>query len=171
MLQGTDHPVGHTGEGHVLRGQGQRPGATLIVAEIGQGQNAFRQFDTSAGCQTVRRHRLSQRHRYCVAAAAEQDRQGVVPANRHPTDRLGCQRQRQAGLLQLLPEFGRPLPDLNRADQRRLADISQNLFYGFCKHFPHGQSPQRSPSPRAIMLRRISRVPPRNEYEGEIWVT
>jgi len=60
-------------------------------------------------------------------------------------------------------QFGKPLSGF-QAIQQQLAVFAEEAADGLLEHA--AQLAHRRPSPRAMMPRRISRVPPRSEYDG-----
>src|SRR5690554_8039348 len=94
------------------------------------------------------------------------DNKKVSPAGLGTAHFLRRSGKRNAVFLERSPKIGWPHVLFGRADIFRRSDITQQTLYSRLKKFSH----YRSPSPRAMIPRRISRVPPRSEKEGAIWV-
>ena len=128
------------------------------------GQGALRNRQPRGGKQPSGKHGLRQRHRRAVISAAAQ-RQHRILEIESGAARLFRQRGPiEANLLQRPPQGGRPLARFGGFPHRLRAMLVEDPVDGFQKiiaHFAH-----RIPSPRAIMPRKISRVPPRMVNPG-----
>src|SRR5207244_10660699 len=108
--------------------------------------------------------RLGERQRDRVAAGRAHDDVGITPRAAGAALRFGEQRQRQAILLDRLPEAVGPLALLGGLEDVFRHEIGEETCDNVTEDGP--QLVHRSPSPLAMMPRRISRVPPRSENDG-----
>ena len=119
--------------------------------------------------QRRRGHALGERQRRAVAAERLPHGDRVLPAEAGAAHRLRRQGERQAERLRFRPERFRPFAALGGAQHVGAGAVREQPVHlldqdaaqaAALVRVAHGQ---RSPSWRAMMPRRISRVPPRSE--------
>ncbi|MNG09582.1 hypothetical protein D3C84_930040 [compost metagenome] len=161
-----------------IRRQGQLTEATVL----NQRDGLFGHLQASSGQQHRSEHGFAQRQGCVPVTNGPQYRTDFQPTGRAAPGFFGHQGSRQALLDHLLPQRCRGVPGIEtgqhlRGDlfgeqaldavgddrlQLRWSAVVRRLIVGGLVH--------RSPNPLAMMPRRISRVPPRRENDGAVWV-
>ncbi len=150
----------------VARAQG---GEVFGLQVVRDGKRPVRRLQAGLRQQPTRQQCLHQRRGGGELAGGVHDDEHLVPARAHAALVLGRERKGQAVLFQRGPERVREAAVL-RPDQAVARDeIAEQPGHGLPQDvflFAH-----RRPSPRAMMPRTTSRVPPRSEKETDACVT
>ncbi|MNL14351.1 hypothetical protein D3C87_1352860 [compost metagenome] len=121
--------------------------------------------------QRPRRDALCSRHRHGVPAHGHEDRKDRVQVEPGTAGVFARHQFEESALGQRSPQRGGRSAVLDCANGGRRAVVNEDRLDGFGEHVRFSLwRAQRRPRPRAIMPRRISRVPPRSEKVGEIWL-
>src|SRR5205814_4139047 len=95
---------------------------------------------------------------------------GVEPRAAGAAGLFGDERQRETALLERAPELVGPRALLGGLDQLLGGQVGEEARDGVGEQRAEIARAHRSPRPRAMMPRRISRVPPRSENDGAVCV-
>ena len=127
------------------------------------GEGTQGNVEAGPGEQAARHDRLGQGDRGGVTSGRAHDDVGVAPGAAGAAARLRHEGQREPALFERAPELVRPAALLRRLDQLLGGEIGEEPADSVGEE---GPEVHRSPSPRAMMPRSTSRVPPRRENDG-----
>ena len=133
-------------------------------ANRGHRQRALRYRQAGGGKQPPRQQGFREGQRRSVISAAAQREHRILVVQPGAARVLRQCGPVEADLLQRPPQGGRPLARFGGFAQRLRAMLVEDPVDGFQQIVAHVA--HRSPSPRAIMPRNISRVPPRMVNPG-----
>src|SRR5688572_19880734 len=111
-----------------------------------------------------RHDRFRERHGRGVAAGGADHDMGVEPRPAGAPRTLGHERHRETALFERAPELLGPHALLGRLDELLGDEIGEEPGDGIREE--RAELAHRSPSPRAMIPRSTSRVPPRSENDG-----
>ncbi|MNT24384.1 hypothetical protein D3C72_1598520 [compost metagenome] len=152
------------GRPRLIAGQCQCP----RLRARGQAEHAVgRQVQPTARCQVLPHHRLRQRHRRLGIADLVEQGQRFRPRGLDAAMRLAAENLGHAGVGDGLPQCAGKFTGLDSGQQLAAHLVGQQSLDGFFNHVVA----HRSPSPFAIIPRKISLVPPRSENDGAASVT
>ncbi|MCY1544657.1 hypothetical protein D9M68_805560 [compost metagenome] len=175
-MRGVDagkHPVGHAATADAVAHEG----AVARAPRSGKRDAAFGAAQAGLGEQRTCEHGFGQRHGHDEVAAQFDECKGVAERQAGTAFGLGQQRVRKAGGFDGLPQRrgrGVAFASFNVAHGLQGASVGQHAAQGVDVDVVHRLLSlwcQRRPRPRAIIPRRMSRVPPRSENDGATCVT